>query len=167
MVPSHERIAMRALIAVAVLGLSLTAAQAGPGSEKIAQFEQAVRQSAGNPNAGPMARQTIGAQLDRQPTPASVKRAQERAQSTFAANLARAKRLDAQGNRAGCTRAPAPAQRKYKFFRSARPPSGAPGRGKKETRHGDRHEKRLDACPRVRNMARRAREIVVDGHASR
>jgi len=115
MVPSHERIAMRALIAVAVLGLSLTAAQAGPCSEKIAQFEQAVRQSAGNPNAGPMARQTIGAQLDRQPTPASVKRAQERAQSTFAANLARAKRLDAQGNRAGCTRALAAAKRMYNF----------------------------------------------------
>ena len=113
--PRHERTAMRALIAVAVLGLSLTAAHAGPCSEKIAQFEQAVRQSAGNPNAGPMARQTIGAQLNRQPTPASVKRAQERAQSTFAANLARAKRLDAQGNRAGCTRALAAAKRMYNF----------------------------------------------------
>jgi hypothetical protein len=62
-----------------------------------------------------MARQTIGAQLDRQPTPASVKRAQERAHSTFAANLARAKRLDAQGNRAGCTRALAAAKRMYNF----------------------------------------------------
>ena len=111
MVPSHERIAMRASIAVAVLGLSLTAAHAGPCSEKIAQFEQAVRQSAGNPNAGPMARQSIGAQIDRQPTPASVKRAQ----STFAATLARAKRLDAQGNRAGCTRALAAAKRMYNF----------------------------------------------------
>ena len=54
MVPSHERIAMRAWTAVAVLGLSLTAAHAGPCSKKIAQFEQAVRQSAGNPNAGPL-----------------------------------------------------------------------------------------------------------------
>ena len=115
MVPSHERIAVRALTAVAVLGLGLTAAHAGPCSEKIAQFEQAVRQSAGNPNAGPMARQSIGAQIDRQPTPASVKRAQERAQATFAAALARAKRLDAQGNRAGCTRALAAAKRMYNF----------------------------------------------------
>jgi hypothetical protein len=106
---------MRALIAVAVLGLSLAAAHAGPCSEKIAQFEQAVRQSAGNPNAGPMAPQSIGAQLDRQPTPGSVKRAQERAQATFAATLARAKRLDAQGNRAGCTRALAAAKRMYNF----------------------------------------------------
>ena len=113
MVPSHERMAMRAWTAVAVLGLSLTAAHAGPCSEKIAQFEQAVRQSAGNPNAGPMARQSIGAQLDQQPTPGSVKRAQERAQATFAATLARAKRLDARGNRAGCTRALAAAKRMY------------------------------------------------------
>src|SRR5215813_5035102 len=113
MVPSHERIAMRALIAGAVLGLSFAAAHAGPCSEKIAQFEQAVRQSAGNPNAGPMAPQSIGAQLDRQPTPGSVKRAQERAQATFAATLARAKRLDAQGNRSGCTRALTAAKRMY------------------------------------------------------
>ena len=88
MVPSHERIAMRAWTAVAVLGLSLTAAQAGPCSEKIAQFEQAVRQSAGDPNAGPMAPQSIGAQLDRQPTPASVRRAEQQAQAAFAATLA-------------------------------------------------------------------------------
>src|SRR5215510_9023464 len=115
MVPSHERIAVRALIAGAVLSLSFAAAHAGPCSDEIAQFEQAVRQSAGNPNAGPMAPQSIGAQLDRQPTPGSVKRAQERAQATFAATLARAKRLDAQGNRAGCTRALAAAKRMYNF----------------------------------------------------
>jgi hypothetical protein len=113
MVPSHERIAMRALTAIAVLGLGLTAAQAGPCSKKIAQFEQTVRQSAGDPNAGPMAPQSIGAQLNEQPTPGSVKRAQERAQATFAATLARAKRLDARGNRAGCTRALAAAKRMY------------------------------------------------------
>jgi hypothetical protein len=104
---------MRALTAVAVLGLGLTAAQAGPCSKKIAQFEQAVRQSAGDPNAGPMAPQSLGAQLNRQPTPGSVKRAQERAKATFAATLARAKRLDARGNRAGCTRALAAAKRMY------------------------------------------------------
>ena len=113
MVPRHERIAVRALTAVVVLGLGLTAAYAGPCSKKIARFEQAVRQSAGDPNAGPMAPQSIGAQLDRQPTPGSVKRAEERAQATFAATLARAKRLDARGSRAGCTRALAAAKRMY------------------------------------------------------
>jgi hypothetical protein len=86
-------------------GISISSAHAGPCSAEIAQFERAVRQSAGNPNAGPFAPQSIGAQIDRQPTPASVKRAKERAQAQFAAVLARAKRLDAQGNRSGCSRA--------------------------------------------------------------
>ncbi len=60
-----------------------------------------------------MVPQSIGAQLDRQPTPGSVQRAEERAQATFAATMARAKRLDAQGNRAGCMRALAAAKRMY------------------------------------------------------
>jgi len=94
-------------------GLGISTAHAGPCSAKIAQFELAVRQSAGNPNAGPFAPQSIGAQIDRQPTPASVKRAKERARAQFAATLARAKRLDAQGNRAGCKRALATAKDMY------------------------------------------------------
>ena len=59
------------LLVAAALGLSVAAAHAGPCSSRIAQFEQAVRQSAGNPNAGPMAPQSIGAQLDR-PTDAGL-----------------------------------------------------------------------------------------------
>ena len=100
------------LVAVA-LGLGVAAAHAGPCTSRIAQFELAVRQSAGNPNAGPMAPQSIGAQLDVQPTPASVRRAEQKAQVAFAATLARAKRLDKQGNRVGCTRALAAAKRVY------------------------------------------------------
>src|ERR1700720_5007737 len=98
---------------VAALGIGVGSAYAGPCSNDIAQFEQAVRQSAGNPNAGPFARQSIGSQLDRQPTPASIKRAGERAQAAFDATLARAKRLAARGNRAGCTKALAAAKRMY------------------------------------------------------
>jgi hypothetical protein len=60
-----------------------------------------------------MAPQSIDAQLGYQPTPASIKRAAQRAKATFAATLARAKRLDAQGHRAGCTRALAAARRMY------------------------------------------------------
>jgi hypothetical protein len=101
------------LLVAAALGLSVAAAHAGPCSSRITQFEQAVRQSAGNPNAGPMASQSIGAQLDRQPTPASIKRAEKQAKAAFAATLARAKRLDKQGNRVGCTRALAAAKRMY------------------------------------------------------
>jgi hypothetical protein len=90
-----------------------TTAYAGPCSSAIAQFEQSVRQSANKPDAGPTAPQSIGAQLDRQPTPDSVARAEARAQTTFEASLARAKRFDARGNRAGCTRALAAARRMY------------------------------------------------------
>jgi hypothetical protein len=102
------------LVAAAVC-LGIAPANAGPCTTAIAQFEQAVRQSAGNPNAGPMAPQSIGAQLDRQPTPGSIKRAEQRAEATFAAAMARAKRLDARGDRAGCRRALAAAKRMYNF----------------------------------------------------
>ena len=108
-----NRQAITVIIAVVALCLGIASAHAGPCTAAIAQFEKAVRESAGNPNAGPMARQSIGAQLDRQPTPASVKRAEERAQTSFNAVMARAKRLDAQGNRSGCTRALAAAKRMY------------------------------------------------------
>jgi hypothetical protein len=97
----------------AALALSIASAHAGPCSTQIAQFEQAVRQSVNNPGAGPMAPQTMGAQIDRQPTPGSVKRAEERAQASFNAALARAKRLDARGDRAGCVRALATAKGMY------------------------------------------------------
>jgi hypothetical protein len=102
-----------AYLFIASLGLSVASAHAGPCSSEIAQFELAVRQSAGKPNAGPFARQSIGAQIDRQPTPRSIKQAQERAQAEFAATLARAKRRDARGDRAGCTRALSAAKDMY------------------------------------------------------
>ena len=79
----------------------------------IAQFEAAVRQSATNPNAGLAAPQSVGAQLGHQPTVASMKLAEERLKSKFSTNLARAKRLDAQGDRLGCQRALTAAKRMY------------------------------------------------------
>jgi hypothetical protein len=75
-----------------VLGLNPTLAQAGPCSNDIEQFEAAIGQSAGNPYAGLTAPQSIGAQLDRQPTPDSLKKTKERLQSKFSATMA--KRLD-------------------------------------------------------------------------
>lgn len=101
------------LIVCVFLGLSSTLAQAGPCSSDIAQFEAAIRQSADNPMAGLAARQTTAAQLDRQPTVASMKREQERLKSQFAATMARAKRLDARGDRTGCTSALNTAKRMY------------------------------------------------------
>jgi hypothetical protein len=100
-------------VAALALGLGAASAQAGPCSSEIAWFEQAVRQSAGNPSAGPMAPQTIGAQLGEQPTPASIRRAQRQARATFNATMARARRLDARGDGSGCNQALTAAKRMY------------------------------------------------------
>jgi hypothetical protein len=97
----------------ALLGLNPTIAQAGPCTADIAQFEGAIRQSAGNPFAGLMARQSVNAQLGRQPTPESLQQANERLKSQFSATMARAKRYDAQNNRSGCSRALNAAKKMY------------------------------------------------------
>jgi hypothetical protein len=88
-----------ALIISSVLGLSSTFAYAGPCTVDIAKFETR------NPMAGITARQSVDAQLHRQPTSRSLKQASESLQSEFSATMADAKRLDAEGDRAGCTRA--------------------------------------------------------------
>jgi hypothetical protein len=108
---SNPRIS--AALVCAVLGLNATKALAGPCTSDIAEFEATVRSSQGNPFAGLTAPQSVGAQLEHQPTPASVKQAQERLKKKFAATMARAKRYDAQGNRLGCTRELAAAKRMY------------------------------------------------------
>jgi len=99
-----SRISAAAII-VAILGLGVAAAEAGPCTKQIAAFEQSVRASGKNPDAGPTARESLGAKLSRQPTRKSVKQAEEQAQETFDRALARAKALDAQGKRAGCMQA--------------------------------------------------------------
>jgi hypothetical protein len=113
MTTAKNRRAVAACIAAAALAVSVTPALAGPCTGEIAAFETAVRQSANKPDAGPFLRQSVGAQIDRQPTPASIKRAEARAQAAFNAAMARAKRFDARGNRAACTRALASAKQMY------------------------------------------------------
>ena len=97
----------------AVLALAATNALAGPCTSDIADFEAAIRNSQGNPLAGLTAPQSVGAQLEHQPTPASVAQAQARLKKSFAATMASAKRYDAQGNRLGCTRELAKAKGMY------------------------------------------------------
>jgi hypothetical protein len=109
----NRRIAAAFVTACLGLGLNVASVHAGPCTADIARFELAVRQSAGKPDAGPFAPQSIGAQIDHQPTPASIKRAEKRARAIFAATLARAKRLDARSNRAGCTQALSAARDMY------------------------------------------------------
>ena len=104
---------MKAALVGAVLALAAGDAWAGPCTSDIAAFEAAVAGSRGNPTAGLTAPQSVGADLGHQPTPASVKQAETRLKSKFAATMARAKRYDAQGNRLGCTRELTAAKRMY------------------------------------------------------
>jgi hypothetical protein len=97
------RTTLAALTVAAALGQSVALAVAGPCTEQITQIEQAVRASASVPDAGPMAAQSVGAQLHRQPTPNSIKQAQQQTDAQFQSTLASAKDLDAQGKRAECT----------------------------------------------------------------
>jgi hypothetical protein len=101
------------LLLSAVLGLYPTFAKAGPCSADIAQFELAIRQSAGNPFAGLTAPQSIAAQDEHQPTAASVKRAEHALKARFAATMAQAKRRDARNDQAGCERALSEAKKMY------------------------------------------------------
>jgi hypothetical protein len=101
------------LILGAVLGLIPTIAEAGPCSADIAQFEMAIRQSADNPYAGLTAPQSIAAQNDRQPTVASMKKAERDLKAKFVATMAQARRLDARNDRAGCERVLSIAKRMY------------------------------------------------------
>ena len=100
-------------IASLMFCLSLSVAQAGPCSADIAQFEQAIRNSAGNPFAGLTAPQSVRAQVDVQPTPQSVEKAQASLKAKFSALMAQAKQLDAKGDGAGCSSALTKAKRMY------------------------------------------------------
>src|SRR5262245_18859772 len=98
-----KRPVLLGLVAGVILGLNVASAQAGPCSNDIAQIEAALRRPGSD--VGPTLNQTIGAQLDRQPRPASMKRAEQRADARLKAALARARALDAAGIRAKCSKA--------------------------------------------------------------
>jgi hypothetical protein len=84
------------LVALAFLALSGVAASAGPCTSEIDKIEKAV--SAPNSMYGPTARQSIGAQDSREPTPESIAQAQKRADAHYQDVLNEAKALDAANN---------------------------------------------------------------------
>lgn len=84
------------LVALAFFVLSGTAANAGPCTSEIDKIEKAV--SAPNSMFGPTARQSVGAQDSRQPTPDSLARAEKRADTHYDDVLKEAKALDAANN---------------------------------------------------------------------
>ena len=93
-----------ALVCCVSFNVSVEAAQTGSCTKQIHQLEAVMRQSSSDPDAGPTARETIGAKLGHQPPPASVEAAETSAQSRFASLMAKAKALDAQGKHAACMR---------------------------------------------------------------
>jgi hypothetical protein len=68
----------------------------GACTTEILDVEKAV--SAPNSPYSPTARRSVGAQMGRQPTPSSVARAEEKADSGYTAALDRARALDNQNN---------------------------------------------------------------------
>jgi hypothetical protein len=85
-----------AFFACFLLAFGTDTARAGPCTSEILKIEKAVNEP--NSPYAPTARQSIGAQLSRQPTPSSVARAEGKADSNYTAALDRARALDNQDN---------------------------------------------------------------------
>src|SRR5262249_10819674 len=90
------------LIACVIVGLGIVSGHTDDCSDEIAQLEALVDPSMRNPVAKHMLSQSTDAQLHHQPTAESVRRAEEHARSRFAAALAHAKTLNAEGKAAEC-----------------------------------------------------------------
>ena len=107
-----HRVTRATILAALSFGFSHGIAMAGPCTDDIAKFEATVRKDASNPADGPTTAQSVGAQLSHQPTPESIKQAEQRAQRGFNAVLTRAKELDQAGDSA-CKQALADAKLMY------------------------------------------------------
>ena len=103
-----DRSRILVLITIGVIGGGMTA-QAGPCANQISQVEQAISKaqmrSAPGGAGEPSAAQSVGAQLHHQPTPGSVQSAERMAIADGDAALERARKADAAGDAAACTRA--------------------------------------------------------------
>jgi hypothetical protein len=92
-------------------------AWSGPCTAQIAQLEQQIKLATVDPTAepevGPTAPQTVGAQLHHQPTPGSVRHAEHVANADADAALDRARKADAAGNADACHKAVGEASRLY------------------------------------------------------
>jgi len=86
-------------------------ASAGPCGEEVAAFRQTLPlNQKGAPAAVGTAPQTVDAQLGHQPTPETIERARQKAQSAVAMVLAQAEAIDAAGKQAECREALAKAK---------------------------------------------------------
>lgn len=92
---------------IAILAFGLAPAKAGPCAGQVAEFEQYMQD---HPGAVGTAPQSVGAQLEHQPTPASVASAEHSAKAQIAAVVAEAKTFDADGKQNECLEALAKAK---------------------------------------------------------
>jgi hypothetical protein len=97
----------------AALQTTINPSYAGPCSPEIMQLQTTAQQSGATSVAGPTAPESTAAKLGHQPTPASVRQAEETADTRFAAVLNQAKRFDAAGDQEGCMQAVQTARRMY------------------------------------------------------
>jgi hypothetical protein len=93
------------------------AAMSGPCTEKIAELEQQIGQTAPGPESGPAAPQTVGAQLHHQPTPGAIEHAESSANKDADAALDRARKADADGSAVACNKALSDARQLYEVSR--------------------------------------------------
>jgi hypothetical protein len=100
-----------ATVALEAAPARLTLAQGDTCSDQIAQLEALASQSMGNAVAKPTVPQSVDAQLHHQPTPGSVRQAEENAKWRFASILARARTLNADGRMTECIQSVAEAKR--------------------------------------------------------
>jgi hypothetical protein len=84
------------LLTFIVLGLGIVPVGAGPCTNEILAVEKAVNEP--NSPYAPTARQSVGAQVHRQPTQSSVARAEQKSDSGYEAALDRARALDNQNS---------------------------------------------------------------------
>src|ERR1700761_8907132 len=84
------------------LGASLAPAYAGPCGDEIVRLETLMRGNNANPDIGPTAKQSIGAQLEHQPTIQSVDAAETKAKKNVDDVLKRARVLNAEGKEGEC-----------------------------------------------------------------
>jgi hypothetical protein len=95
-----------ALVVAVAASLGAAPASAGTCAAEIAQLRQSLHQAEkGGTGVVGSAPQSIDAQLEHQPTPASVERAKKNAKTQILALLAEAESFDARGRRRECRQA--------------------------------------------------------------
>jgi hypothetical protein len=101
-IPKSGASAIVAIVAIMSI-LNIETANAGACAGEIAEFQNALpRDENGEPTFVGSAPQSIGAQLEHQPTPVSVERAKKQAQSGIFTVLAQAEALDSEGKPSAC-----------------------------------------------------------------